>query len=93
MGSQIELQQENNVCLSYWLSNTVTLLFLLQKNIKPASGGSYNARLRSPATRSDPPFLMVVLKEEAAVSPSVLLHDSASCGDAPLQNMIGCIGG
>ena len=51
MGSQIEAQQENNVCLSYWLSNTVTLLYLLQKNIKPASGGSYNARLRSPASR------------------------------------------
>jgi len=55
MGSQIEIQQDNNACLSYWLSNTVTLLFLLQKNIKPASGGSYNARLRSPASRWDPP--------------------------------------
>ncbi|KAK9809830.1 hypothetical protein WJX72_000004 [[Myrmecia] bisecta] len=52
MGSQIEKQQDNNACLSYWLSNTVTLLYLLQKNIKPASGGSYNARNRSPASRS-----------------------------------------
>ena len=46
MGSQIERQQDNNTCLSYWLSNTVTLLYLLQRNIKPASGGSYNSRLR-----------------------------------------------
>ena len=46
MGSQIERQQDNNACLSYWLSNTVTLLYLLQRNIKPASGGSYNSRLR-----------------------------------------------
>ena len=51
MGSHIEQQQENNSCLAYWLSNTVTLLYLLQKNIKPASGGSYNSRLRSPASR------------------------------------------
>ena len=52
MGGQIEKQQDNNGCLSYWLSNTVTLLYLLQRNIKPASGGAYNARLRSPGSRS-----------------------------------------
>ncbi len=52
MGGQIERQQDNNACLSYWLSNTVTLLYLLQRNIKPASGGAYNARLRSPTSRS-----------------------------------------
>ena len=52
MGGQIEAKQDNNTCLSYWLSNTVTLLYLLQKNIKPASGGTYNSRLRSPASRS-----------------------------------------
>ncbi len=51
MGGQIERQQDNNACLSYWLSNTVTLLYLLQRNIKPASGGAYNARLRSPTSR------------------------------------------
>lgn len=51
MGGQIERQQDNNACLAYWLSNTVTLLYLLQRNIKPASGGAYNSRLRSsPAT-------------------------------------------
>lgn len=54
MGGQIEKQQDNNGCLSYWLSNTVTLLYLLQRNIKPASGGAYNARLRSPGSRSAP---------------------------------------
>jgi hypothetical protein len=52
MGGQIEEQQSDNGCLSYWLSNTVTLLYLLQRNIKPASGGAYNARLRSPGSRS-----------------------------------------
>ncbi len=52
MGGQIERQQDNNACLAYWLSNTVTLLYLLQRNIKPASGGAYNSRLRSsPASR------------------------------------------
>ena len=56
MGGQIEKQQDNNGCLSYWLSNTVTLLYLLQRNIKPASGGAYNARLRSPGSRSALPI-------------------------------------
>ncbi len=51
MGSQIERQQDNNGCLAYWLSNTVTLLYLLQRNIKPASGGTYQQRLRSPTSR------------------------------------------
>jgi myosin-5 len=50
MGTQIEAQQENNACLGYWLSNTVTLLYLLQKNIKPASGGTYTSRVRSPGS-------------------------------------------
>ncbi len=48
---QIEAQQDNNACLGYWLSNTVTLLYLLQKNIKPASGGTYTSRSsRSPGS-------------------------------------------
>jgi hypothetical protein len=51
MGSQIEQQQDNNGCLAYWLSNTVTLLYLLQRNIKPASGGTYQQRLRTPTSR------------------------------------------
>ena len=57
MGGQIEKQQDANGCLSYWLSNTVTLLYLLQRNIKPASGGAYNARLRSPGSRYGVPSL------------------------------------
>ena len=44
---QVELHQEDNAYLSYWLSNTVTLLYLMQKNIKPASGGGYAARLKA----------------------------------------------
>ncbi len=34
----IDQQQEDNNTLAYWLTNTVTLYHLLQKNIKPASG-------------------------------------------------------
>ena len=37
--------------LSYWLTNTVTLYYMLQHNIKPASGTGYTSgRGRSPAT-------------------------------------------
>ena len=45
MGGQIEKQQDDNNCLAYWLANTSTLLFLLMKNIKPATSGSYTSRL------------------------------------------------
>jgi myosin-5 len=38
IGSQIEAHQDDDAQLAYWLSVTVTLLHLLQKNIKPASG-------------------------------------------------------
>ena len=41
------MHQENNAYLSYWLSNTVTLLYLMQKNVKPASGGGYAARIKA----------------------------------------------
>ena len=45
IGGQIERQQDDNACLAYWLTNTVTLLHLLQRNIKPASGsGSLKGR-------------------------------------------------
>lgn len=44
---QVELHQENNGVLAYWLSNTVTLLYLMQKNVKPASGGGYAARIKA----------------------------------------------
>ncbi len=40
IGGQIERQQDDNRCLAYWLTNTVTLLHLLQRNIKPASGSA-----------------------------------------------------
>jgi len=45
--SQVELHQEDNATLAYWLSNTVTLLYLMQKNVKPASGGGYAARIKA----------------------------------------------
>ena len=44
---QVELHQENNAYLAYWLSNTVTLLYLMQQNVKPASGGGYAARIKA----------------------------------------------
>ena len=47
MGAVIERRQDDNATLAYWLTNTVTLLHLLQKNVKPAPGGAYAARLRA----------------------------------------------
>ncbi|KXZ52496.1 MYO1A protein [Gonium pectorale] len=44
IGQQVERGQEDNNCLAYWLSNTVTLLHMLNKNIKPASGNLNKAR-------------------------------------------------
>ncbi|GLI63183.1 hypothetical protein VaNZ11_005953 [Volvox africanus] len=38
IGQQVEISQDDNNCLSYWLTNTVTLLHMLSRNIKPASG-------------------------------------------------------
>ena len=50
---QIEARQDDNAVLAYWLTNTVTLLYMLQRNIKPASGAGYAAgRGRSPAGAS-----------------------------------------
>jgi len=37
IGSQIESHQEDNALLAYWLANTVTLVHLLHKNVKPAT--------------------------------------------------------
>jgi myosin-5 len=52
IGSQIERQQDDNACLAYWLTNTVTLLHLLQRNIKPASGSSGSVKRVAAAGRS-----------------------------------------
>jgi myosin-5 len=53
IGSQIERQQDDNACLAYWLTNTVTLLHLLQRNIKPASGSTGSVkRVAAAASRS-----------------------------------------
>jgi len=46
MGAQIERRQDDNDALAHWLATTVTLLHLLQRNIKPASGGAFSARIR-----------------------------------------------
>ncbi len=47
IGAQIERHQEDNPRLCYWLTNTTTLLFLLQRNIKPASSGSLKGRAQA----------------------------------------------
>jgi myosin-5 len=46
VGQQVEAGQEDNARLAYWLSNSVALLHLMQRHVKPASGGGYAARLR-----------------------------------------------
>eukprot|EP00210_Caulerpa_lentillifera_P009028 g8617.t1 len=50
IGKQIEERQDDNNVLAYWLTNIVTLLYMLQKNIKPASSGTY-AKQRTPSAR------------------------------------------
>lgn len=52
IGSQIERRQEDNACLAYWLTNTVTLLHLLQRNIKPASSGAAGVKRVAAAGRN-----------------------------------------
>ena len=46
MGSILDKQQENNEVLSYWLSNTVTLLSLFRRYIKPPSDSGMGSRKR-----------------------------------------------
>ncbi|KAH7440883.1 hypothetical protein KP509_03G015200 [Ceratopteris richardii] len=41
--------QESNIMLAYWLSNTSTLLFLLQRNLKPSGISSTPQRRPSPS--------------------------------------------
>jgi myosin-5 len=50
IGSAIE-DQDNNNHMAYWLSNTSTLLFLLQKSLK-GSGGGASAHKKPPAPTS-----------------------------------------
>jgi len=47
IGMAVESKQDDNTALAYWLSNTVTLFYLLQKNTKPANAGGISARLRA----------------------------------------------
>ncbi|GER24987.1 myosin XI [Striga asiatica] len=49
IGSAIE-NQESNEHMAYWLSNTSTLLFLLQKSMKPAGSAATPARKPQPPT-------------------------------------------
>ncbi len=78
---QVERGQEDNNCLAYWLSNTVTLLHMLNKNIKPASGNMNKARGGvtaggvGAATRS---VLGAMFGSRSGASPGSLAHSEAS---------------
>ncbi|KAL7113224.1 hypothetical protein ACP275_04G048900 [Erythranthe tilingii] len=51
IGSAIENQDSNNDHMAYWLSNTSTLLFLLEKSLKPAgTAGATPVRKAQPPT-------------------------------------------
>lgn len=83
IGKQIEDKQDDNNILAYWLTNIVTLLFMLQKNIKPASSGTYSKQ-RTPSGRS---FLGAnrftsFLSRVATASPSSLSEASVHGGGA-----------
>ncbi|KAG2451764.1 hypothetical protein HYH02_003543 [Chlamydomonas schloesseri] len=81
VGQQVEKGQEDNNCLAYWLSNTVTLLHMLNKNIKPASGGLSKARATGAsstmanATRS---VFGAMFGSRSGASPGGLAHAEAS---------------
>jgi len=83
IGKQIEEKQDDNNILAYWLTNIVTLLFMLQKNIKPASSGTYSKQ-RTPSGRS---FLGAnrftsFLSRVATASPSSMSDASVHSGGA-----------
>ncbi|GFR45883.1 hypothetical protein Agub_g7337 [Astrephomene gubernaculifera] len=80
IGQQVECGQEDNNCLSYWLSNTVTLLHMLNKHTKPASGYVNKARVGVAggavgATRS---VLGAMFGSRSGASPGGLAHAEAS---------------
>ncbi|GLC68235.1 hypothetical protein PLESTF_000665000 [Pleodorina starrii] len=81
IGQQVERGQEDNNCLSYWLSNTVTLLHMLNKNVKPASGsmnkarGGVTAAGVGGAARS---VLGAMFGSRSGASPGSLSHTEAS---------------
>lgn len=84
IGKQIEDKQDDNNILAYWLTNIVTLLYMLQKNIKPASSGAY-AKQRTP--NSGRSFLGAnrftsFLTRVATASPSSLSEASVHGGGA-----------
>ena len=83
IGKQIEEKQDDNNILAYWLTNIVTLLYMLQKNTKPASSGQY-PKQRTPSGRS---FLGAnrftsFLTRVATASPSALSDASVHGGGA-----------
>lgn len=88
----MERGQEDNNCLAYWLSNTVTLLHMLNKNIKPASGNMNKGGPRAPggmgaATRS---VLGVMFGSRSGASPGSLAHTEASIHGGGVGELSGC---
>ncbi|GLC45498.1 hypothetical protein PLESTM_001742300 [Pleodorina starrii] len=81
IGQQLERGQEDNNCLSYWLSNTVTLLHMLNKNVKPSSRsmnkarGGVTAAGVGGAARS---VLGAMFGSRSGASPGSLSHTEAS---------------
>ncbi len=73
IGSQIEKQQEDSAFLCYWLTNTVTLLHLLHKNIKPAINSGSKARPVASAARN---MFSGIFTSRSSASP--LAHAEAS---------------
>ncbi|GLC45495.1 hypothetical protein PLESTM_001742000 [Pleodorina starrii] len=86
---QVERGQEDNNCLSYWISNTATLLHMLNKNVKPASRSMNKARggvgaaglgaaIRSVLGAAMRSVLGAMFGSRSGASPGSLSHTKAS---------------
>lgn len=71
--------QENNDALAYWLSNTSTLLFLLQRNLKPSGSTS------TPQRRHTPSVTLLGRMTQGFRSPSTVSSVPASSGLGGLE--------
>lgn len=71
MGAAIERNAENNAALAYWLSNTTSLLYLLQRTLRSAAGpGGSRRRLGSGAAPPPPQSTYDKIKARLTGSPS-----------------------
>ncbi|KAL7151184.1 hypothetical protein ABFS83_04G014400 [Erythranthe nasuta] len=73
IGSALENQDSNNDHMAYWLSNTSTLLFLLEKNLKPAgTAGATQFGFRSPSSTSLAAAAIEKVRQVEAKYPALL---------------------